>query len=66
MKKRKVLHYSQLPTKLPIGLTLLVLLLLREFNPVGWVHGVAWTFVVFVWIVAIFGIATQEQSKVWE
>ena len=54
-KVRKV-PLSATRTRPPIGGTLILVLLQREFAWAGWVSGVVWTLWAIVWIIAIVGI----------
>lgn len=49
---RYVLPRQALPTYYPIQTTAIVYLLLDRFDPPGWAHGVVWSFVVLLWVMA--------------
>lgn len=61
-RPRYVLPVSVLPTRLPIGLTAIVYLILDRFDAPGWVWGVVGTVMALLWIGAI-GLRLSEETK---
>ena len=58
--KRKVIAYKNLPAKLPLTQTLLVLLILDKYNAPQWVWGVVITIYSLLWILSIVSIANEK------
>jgi hypothetical protein len=66
MKPRKVLHGTQLPTKLPITFTIVAWLLMDRVHASGWVWGVMGTLIGILWILSVIAVATQTSTKLRE
>jgi hypothetical protein len=66
MKHLRVIPGENLPTRLPVHVTVLYGLLLDRFDAVGWVWGAVGTAFVFVWAIAIYGICHEESTKLAE
>ncbi len=62
----KVIHYSNLPARLPTVSTIVVWLLLREIDASGIVQGVVWTIVAILWALAIAVLCMQTLVRVLE
>lgn len=63
----RVVARKHLPVPTPLIFTLTVHLLLREYQPPGWVYGFAWTILALLWIAFIIGRLTLEEDcePVW-
>jgi len=61
MNSKKVISIKNLPTRLPIQLTVLVYLLLDKFQPNDVTWGIVGTVVVLVWIGSV-ALMFQEKS----
>lgn len=59
----KVLHPSQLPTRLPIIGTLVAYMCMDMYDAPGWVIGMVWTLLGIIWICAIVAIYKEDQIK---
>lgn len=57
---RKVFAYINFPAQAPTHTSLIVLLLIREFNIPPIVQGVLWTIVGILWIIFFVGVCTQD------
>lgn len=66
MKNRKVISYKNLPSKIPLLSSAVAYLLLEKFNAAGWVWGVFITLFSLIWIVMIYGLATEETTDVFK
>ncbi|MBN9356216.1 MAG: hypothetical protein J0I15_07200 [Herbaspirillum huttiense] len=64
MTKRKVISRKNLPTRMPIALTIALGLLLDRCAAPGWVWGVAGTLMAVVWVAVIFGMFTEDDVEV--
>lgn len=62
----KVISINNLPKKLPLQSSILAYLLLEKFNPDGWVWGTVITIFVYLWLVQIAHILTQDSIDVFE
>lgn len=63
---KKVVSRSELPTRLPVLLSLVVWLLLDRFDPEGWIHGAAWCFVAVLWIGCIVEFIKEKEIKIFD
>lgn len=66
MKKREVIAYKNLPTRLPISRTILITLALSYWNAPGWLWGVVMTFLGLIWINSLILLFTQEYVDIFE
>lgn len=66
MKKRKVMMWKQLPSRLPIQDSCVLWLMLDRFQAVGWVKGAAWTSMAIVWAAVIYGFCQEEPTLLKE
>jgi hypothetical protein len=66
MKHQKVVSNKNLPTRLPITLSIWVWLLLDRLKAASWVWGVVGTLVVILWAAAIFGIIHEDRTDLRE
>lgn len=61
MKKRKVISFGSLPTKLPIWKTLIIVLALDFWNSPAWLCGVMGISLLLLWVAAIINIVNEEK-----
>lgn len=61
----KVIHRTNLPARMPVNFTLIVLLLNDRFNTPGWLQGVNWTIVALLWICAIIAIVKEDDTDIF-
>lgn len=66
MKPKKVLRPNNLPTRIPLGMTVLCWLALDHWNAPQWLYGAAALLFVILWINAIHGIATEEKIDLFK
>lgn len=64
MTKRKVISRKNLPTRMPLALTIALGLLLDRCAAPGWVWGVVGTLMAVVWIAVIFGMFSEDDVEV--
>jgi len=64
MKTFKVLDRKNLPTKLPVTLTLVVALSLDYWNAPDWVIGGFGALGIIIWILSIIRLVLQEQTDI--
>ena len=55
MKRKKVIKYGNMPTKLPVLQTAVGYLLLVKFDAAGWVWGIFGTLCFLLWLGAVWG-----------
>jgi len=60
----KVIHRSQLPTRLPVTFAIAVYLLLDKLQAPGWVWGIAVTLLALVCISAVIGVVRELETKI--
>jgi hypothetical protein len=60
MTDRRVIKYRNLPTKLPIGSTAVVWLLLDRFQAPGWVWGAVGVICLATWAAVIYQIWIED------
>jgi hypothetical protein len=60
MKTKKVLKQSNLPSKLPIGQTLLTILALDYWNAPQWLWGAFGLLFVIAWVGSIYSLCTEK------
>jgi len=56
----KEISAKNLPTKLPVGITVLIWLMLDKMNASDLTYGIAYTLVVMAWIGAIYKMYNRE------
>ena len=61
----KKIHHKNLPTRLPIPLTLSVFLAMDYWNAPEWVFGIVCFSAVIIWGATIYSIATQKLEDVF-
>lgn len=64
MKKKKVISYSNLPSRIPVQFTVIVYLIFREQNIPDWLSGVVYTVLVFIWISYFLQINYEESIDI--
>jgi hypothetical protein len=64
-KMPRVLKYSNLPTKLPIGSTAIAWLLLDRFKAPGWVWGAVGVIWLAIWAAAICQIWVEDRVDIF-
>lgn len=62
----KVLHPSQLPSRLPFLSTFVAYLGMDFYDAPGWVWGMGWTLLAILWFGASYAIYKQEHTKIRE
>jgi hypothetical protein len=60
-KPRKVFEANNLPTRLPLGMTVLCWLALDHWKAPQWMYGAAALLFVILWLNAIYDIGTEEK-----
>lgn len=66
MEDKKVISYKNLPTKLPLGFTALVWMILDKTNAPELIQGIVWTIVGVFWLIAINLIFRQTQVNMFD
>ncbi len=66
MEKRQAIDPKNLPGRPPITLTLLVWIALEHWHAPEWAYGMAITFGVLLWGVALYGLFTEEYVDVFK
>ena len=66
MKENKVISRKNLPTQLPIGTTILLLVTLDHFNAPDWLGGFVICFLTIGWIVSIIAISNEKHKDIFE
>lgn len=62
----KVLHPSQIPTRLPFISTWLAYMTMDLYDAPGWMWGMGWTLITLIWIIAVVAIWKQDHTKILE
>ncbi len=63
---KKVISPKNLPTKLPIGTTILSTLVVKVFQPNQYIVGALILALIIVWIVSIIGIYDQKHTDIFD
>ena len=63
-QKKRVIAPSSLPTKIPLGPTIVLYLLLEQQSATDLVKGVVYTLLVIWWVVAIYNLNREESRDV--
>jgi hypothetical protein len=58
--KRRVITPKNLPSRLPLSLTIALGLLLDRCDAPGWVWGAVSALMVFIWVCALVGMLSEE------
>ena len=66
MKKIKVLHSSNLPTKIPIPSTILYLLALDYYQFSDIVKGIVYAYIAIIWIFVIIRLITRDAVDIFK
>lgn len=64
MKSYKVISFRCLPVRAPTMFSAVVWLLLDRLDPAGWVHGMTWTFVLFLWFTFVIQLFRERREDV--
>ncbi len=59
----KVISFNQLPTRLPVGWSCLIYLMMDKFQAGALAWGIVGTLMAIVWIVSITVICKEERVK---
>jgi len=60
VKEHKVLAFKYLPSRIPIGGTAILYLLLDRPHIPGWAKGACWAIMALIWIACIVGIWNEK------
>lgn len=66
MKKLQVIKPDNLPTKLPLTLTIALYLLIDKLNSPQWIWGMFWTLTVILWACSIYRMWVEEQVEIFK
>lgn len=66
MKRRKVVHYNQLPSRYPFWVSATTWLLLDRLQPPGWVWGVVLTLLALIWVMQVVAIWHEDKVSIHE
>jgi hypothetical protein len=66
MKKTKTIKRTNLPARMPWGMTALAYLLMDKFQISGIIQGVIWTLIVLFWLAVIVSIWNEDDIDIFD
>lgn len=66
MSNKKVIKFDNLPTRLPVSLTILVWLAMDYWNCPMWAKGGLWTLLAIIWIGSVINIYREKHVNIFE
>ena len=64
IQERKVISNMQLPSRLPIGTTIVTMLAGKAWSFPDWGWGVVWTLLAILWVLAIIAVVNQKSVEI--
>lgn len=66
MKKIKTIKRGNLPTRLPVSLTLITYMGLDTYKAPGWIWGALGIVFLLLWVISIYAICIEKQVDIFE